>query len=72
MEHLVNHPGPKLTLRESEILRYIANGLSSKEIAARLFISINTVANHRRNMLRKKGVKSSAQLVGNNINNYAG
>ncbi|MCW3122101.1 MAG: regulatory protein LuxR [Flavipsychrobacter sp.] len=52
-----------LTCREKEILSYIAEGFSSKQIAGKLFISENTVANHRRNMLRKRGAKSSAQLV---------
>ena len=60
----------RLTVREKEILSYIARGLSSKQIAARLYISINTVANHRRNMLRKKGAHSSAELVGSNGANY--
>jgi len=70
MEHTLQLAGPKLTLREKEILTYIAEGFSSKQIAARLFISINTVANHRRNMLHKKGAKTSAELIRYNINNY--
>jgi len=59
-----------LTRREKEILSCIAMGLSSKQIAGKLYISENTVANHRRNMLRKKGVKSSAELIAGNITNY--
>ena len=66
MENTIKLNGPKLTMREIEILDFIAEGLSSKQIAARLFISANTVANHRRNMLRKKGARSSAELVGFN------
>lgn len=42
-----------LTPREREIPYWIADGLSTKEIAKKLHISINTVFNHRRNMFRK-------------------
>ena len=52
-----------LTKREKEILLCIAEGLSSKQIAEKLFISENTVSNHRKNMLAKTGAKSSAELV---------
>ena len=62
--------GTKLTKREEEILSCIAEGLSSKQIAGRLFISENTVANHRKNMLLKTGAKSSAELVRLNINTF--
>ena len=51
------------TIREKEVLNYISLGFSSKQIAERLYISINTVANHRRNMLHKKGASNSAELV---------
>jgi DNA-binding CsgD family transcriptional regulator len=64
-------PPVTLTPREQEILACIAEGLSSKQIASKLFISENTVANHRKNMLLKTGSQSSAQLVRNNISNYA-
>lgn len=57
----------KLTKREKEILECIAKGLSTKQIADKLFISRNTVANHRRNMLKKTGAKSSAELLYNYI-----
>ena len=52
-----------LTNREKEILNLIAQGLCSKQIAARLIISENTVSNHRKNMLSKTGTSSSAELV---------
>jgi DNA-binding CsgD family transcriptional regulator len=55
--------GIRLTSREREILSYIAEGLSSKQIAGKLFISEYTVANHRKNMLNKLGAKSSAELI---------
>ncbi len=63
MNTLATTYGVQLTRREKEILCCIAEGLSSKQIASKLFISENTVANHRKNMLRKKGAKSSAQLI---------
>ena len=52
-----------LTRREKEILTCITEGLSSKQIADKLFISENTVSNHRKNMLAKTGAKSSAELI---------
>ncbi len=55
--------GVGLTPREREVLHCIAEGLSTKQIAGKLFISHYTVANHRKNMLAKLGAKSSAQLV---------
>jgi class 3 adenylate cyclase/DNA-binding CsgD family transcriptional regulator/tetratricopeptide (TPR) repeat protein len=42
-----------LSSREAEVLRYVAAGLSNREIGERLFISQNTVANHVRAILRK-------------------
>jgi len=60
--------GNGLTHREKEILYCIAEGLSSKQIAGKLSISENTVANHRKNMLTKMGAKNSAQLL--SINNH--
>jgi len=59
-----------LTNREIEILRCIADGLNTKQIAEKLFISENTVFNHRRNMLHKTASKTTAQLLGDNINLY--
>jgi len=53
----------KLTARETEILTYISHGYSTKQIAASLFISEYTVDNHRKNMLKKMGAKTSAELV---------
>ena len=58
-----------LTQREKEILGCIAEGLSSKQIAAKLSISEYTVANHRKNMLMKMGAKNSAELVQLSSNN---
>lgn len=54
----------KLTKRELEILQYISQGLTSKEIAKELNISIKTASNHRTNILSKTGAKNTASLVG--------
>jgi DNA-binding NarL/FixJ family response regulator len=49
--------------RESEILRMIATGKTSEQIADRLHISHLTVKAHRRNMMRKLSVNNAAELV---------
>ena len=57
----VDH-GP-LTRREREIFKMIARGQTSREISLRLFISPKTVETHRRNIMRKLGLRSIAELV---------
>jgi DNA-binding CsgD family transcriptional regulator len=52
-----------LAKRELEIAGLIAEGLSNKQIAARLFISDRTVATHVGNILNKLGVNSRAQVA---------
>ena len=52
-----------LTEREMEILREVCEGATNKEIAEKLFISVRTVDAHRRNIMKKLGVKNSVQLV---------
>jgi DNA-binding NarL/FixJ family response regulator len=52
-----------LTHREQEILRLLAEGLSSKEIAERLYISPKTVENHRANIMRKLDLHSTMELI---------
>lgn len=59
-----------LTDREIQIINLIKEGLSSKEIAAQLSISLKTVEVHRHNVLKKLKLKNSASLV-NFINNTA-
>jgi DNA-binding CsgD family transcriptional regulator len=49
--------------RELEILKLIEKGLTSKEIAAELFISVETVEKHRKNMLRRVGSPDSNALI---------
>ena len=53
----------ELSDRETEVLVLIAQGLSSKEIADRLCISLNTVITHRRNIARKLQIHSPAGLT---------
>lgn len=53
----------ELTLREREVLTLIAEGKSSKEIAALMFISARTAEHHRANIMRKLNVHNTAQLV---------
>ncbi len=53
----------KLSRKELEILRFISNGMSSKEIAEKLDLSIRTVSNHRANMLKKTGLNNTAELI---------
>jgi len=49
--------------REIEILKYICDGFTNKEIGEKLNISDRTVDSHRRNLLQKTGCKNSAELV---------
>jgi DNA-binding NarL/FixJ family response regulator len=55
--------GPNLTVREKEILRLIAEGRSSKEVANLLHISIHTVDRHRANIMNKLKVNKVTDLV---------
>ncbi len=52
-----------LSAREKDVLRLIAEDLATKEIADRLFISINTVGNHRSKMIEKLGARDTTALV---------
>jgi DNA-binding NarL/FixJ family response regulator len=54
---------PPLTKREKEVLVNIAEGLTNLQIAKKLFISIDTVETHRKNLHSKLNVKNSAMLV---------
>ena len=52
-----------LTSREREILQLIAEGLTAKEIAAHVFLSIKTIETHRRNIMQKLNMRSTADLT---------
>ncbi|WP_019070726.1 response regulator transcription factor [Streptomyces hokutonensis] len=56
-------PDQVLTAREEEVLKLVAEGHSSKEIAEMLFISINTVHRHRENLLHKLGLRDRLELT---------
>ncbi|MXV52450.1 hypothetical protein GS399_15855 [Pedobacter sp. HMF7647] len=53
----------KLSKREREIVGRLADGLSSKQIAGKLFISENTVVNHRKKILKKTNTRNVAELI---------
>jgi DNA-binding NarL/FixJ family response regulator len=56
-------PSESLTVREREVLKLIAEGITNKEIADLLFISVRTVEHHRANIMRKLNIKQTANLV---------
>jgi DNA-binding CsgD family transcriptional regulator len=55
--------GEIISDREMEVLKHLAKGLSSKEISERMFLSVNTVDNHRRNMLQRTGANDTSSLI---------
>lgn len=56
-----------LTAREIEVLRRLADGLTTEQIAAELFVSSNTVRNHVNNIIRKLNVHSRLEAVSHAI-----
>lgn len=62
-EALGSESSEEVTSRERDIIRDIALGLSSKEIADKNFISPHTVITHRKNIARKLGIKSISGLT---------
>ena len=55
--------GPAFSVRELEILKLIESGLSSKQIADKLFLSVHTVNTHRRNILQQCGKDNISNLI---------
>jgi len=53
----------ELSDREMQVIRYIGKGLSSERIATELNVSIHTVNSHRKNVLKKLGLKSPTELI---------
>ena len=53
----------KLSDREQDVVVALVQGMSNKEIASHLFISVNTVITHRRNIARKLQIHSPAGLT---------
>jgi DNA-binding CsgD family transcriptional regulator len=60
---LANSQKPGLTVREKEVLALIGEGKTSKEIALKLGVSVETVSNHRKHICRKLDLHSTAALV---------
>ena len=54
---------PKITRRENEILLLLAQGMTSPEIAEKIFVSPLTIETHRRNLIQKFNVNNSASLI---------
>ena len=52
-----------LSVRETEVLKYIAMGKSNKDIADILYISTHTIISHRKNLIEKLGIKSVSGLT---------
>ncbi len=57
----LGHDG--LTARERELLRLVGDGLSNREIAAKLFISVKTVEAHKSNIISRLGLRGSPDLM---------
>jgi len=60
---LGREPSPRLTPRQREILELIAAGVSTAEIANQLTLSIETIRNHVRNVLRELGVHTRLEAI---------
>jgi DNA-binding CsgD family transcriptional regulator len=55
--------GPAFSVRELEIIKLIESGMSSKQIADKLFLSVHTVNTHRRNILQQCGKDNISNLI---------
>ena len=58
---------PTLTIREIEIMKDVSDGLTSGEIAARRNLSVHTIRNHRKNILKKMGLNNIVNAVSRGI-----
>lgn len=56
-------PYTTLTAREQEVMRMLAEGLTPKDVAKKLYISPKTVENHRTNLMKKLGLNSTVELI---------
>ncbi len=56
-------PISKLTEREIEIIKFVKDGFSNKEIAEKIFLSIRTIETHRARILKKLNIKNTAALI---------
>ncbi len=55
--------GLTLTKREQEVLELVMNGLTAKQIANKVFVTLNTVETHKRNIIQKLGAKNCIHAV---------
>ena len=55
--------GPRITPRELEIIRFLAQGKSNKELSAQLGITVRTVETHRSKIMLKHGLHFLAELI---------
>ena len=62
-DRTVDDPYGRLTAREREVFNLVVEGLTTKEIARRLDISVKTAENHRARVIAKVGVRNTAELV---------
>lgn len=67
-EKVSSSPDQSLTKRETEILQYIAEGYTNRQIAEKLFLSFRTVNTHRANLMQKLNIHDTAGLVRHAIN----
>lgn len=58
-----DYKGPSVSKREKEVLKLISEEFTTIEIAKKLFISVTTVETHRKNMLKKLGLRNTAGLM---------
>lgn len=61
--YFLNDEDKLLTRRETELLKYLADGLSSKQIADKLFLSEHTVIAHRKNMMAKTNSGNITEMI---------
>ena len=64
-----NEEDALFTPQEKNAIKWIADGLSSKQLADKLFVSEHTIISHRKNMLKKTNTKNVAELVAFSIRN---
>lgn len=64
-DHIICSPkfNTKLSERENQVMRMLYEGSSDEEVSENLFISLNTVNNHRKNSFKKLGLHSMADFI---------
>lgn len=71
MAHRIKHKGVVVSNRQKEIIRLIRRGLSNKEIASILFVTIKTIKFHNTNIFKAHGVSNRIELI-LKLHNYGG